>query len=272
MNRAFTAAAFVFLATASLVLAAPRGVTEPTAITSAADAPAPAYIILRGEIATGGGEAVMWFEYGMTASLGQKTAEERLRASTTTTPVSVGVSVEGGRNYFYRVVVKNEVGVVEGELMQVTATSPPSLRVVPEAAVVSMGSRKQFRALYDADGAGPGGTVDVTERTTWISANVELASHELGGRFFAKAVGKTTLRALYNPDGPVVSLSDVRNVAGSAELTIEAVAVIPSDEENDEGGGGLGNIPFAVLVGILIILAFAAVGVTVGHFTKRFRQ
>ncbi len=270
MRRVFLFAGFALFSVLSLALAAPRGVTQPTAKTLPADAPAPAYVIFRGEVATGGGEAAMWFEYGITSSLDAKTAEERLRVSTTTTPVSLGVSVEGGRTYFYRVVVKNEAGVAEGEVMQITATSPPSLVIVPAETTTRVGSRKQFRALYDADGAGVGGTVDVTERATWISANVPVAAHELGGRFFGKAVGKTTVRALYNPDGPVASLSDVRNVAASAELTVEAVPLNTSEQEENDSGG-LGNIPFAVLIGILGTLAFAALVVTVVHFAKRFR-
>ena len=271
MSRTVLFSAVAFL-TASFALAAPKGVTSPTAITLPADAPAPAYVIFRGEVATGGGEAAMWFEYGLTDALGTKTAEERLRVSTTTMPVSVGVVVEGGRTYFYRVLVRNEVGVAEGERVQITATSPPSLTVVPGTATTRVGSRKQFRSLYDADGAGKGGTEDVTERTTWISANVQLAAHELGGRFFAKAIGKTTVRALYNPNGPVVSLSDVRNVAGSAELTIEAVELNASDGDKDNGQGGWGNIPFAVLIGILVTLAFTAAVIAAVHFTKRFRR
>jgi hypothetical protein len=271
MNRTRWVVALAFLVGASFALAAPRGVTQPTARTLPAETPAPAYIIFRGEVATGGGEAAMWFEYGLSDSLGTRTAEERLRVTTTTMPVSLGVSVEGGRTYFYRVVVKNEVGIAEGETMQATATSPPSLAIVPERGTTRVGSRKQFRALFDADGAGPGGTVDVTERTTWISANVPVASHELGGRFFGKAVGKTTVRALYNPDGPVVGLSDVRNVSADAELSVEAIPLGTSENETD-GNGGFGNLPFAILVGILSILGFAALVIVVVHVVKRFRQ
>ncbi|MEY4731536.1 MAG: hypothetical protein RL681_482 [Candidatus Parcubacteria bacterium] len=266
-----TLIASAVLAVVSFALAATRGVTKPTAITSAADTPAVAYVIFRGEIATGGGEAAMWFEYGLTEALGTKTAQERLRISTTTVPVSAGVAVEGGRTYFYRVVVKNEVGTVPGEVMQVTATSPPSLKVTPEAATIHVGSRKQFRAVYDADGAGPGGTVDVTDHTTWVSANVQTASHELGGTFLGRAVGKTIVRGLYNANGPVISLSDVRNVAGSAELTVDAAPASSAGGDGAEGFGGLGAIPFAVLIGILITLVFAAAGVSVWHYTKRFR-
>lgn len=270
MSRIVFFSAVAFL-TASFAFAAPKGVTSPTAITVAADAPAPSYLVFRGEIATGGGEAAMWFEYGMSESLGQKTTEERLRVSTTTTPVSSGVSVEGGRVYYYRVVVKNEVETVAGEVMQITSTSPPSLTVMPKTATMRMGSRKEFRALYDADGAGSGGTEDVTERTTWLSESMQVASHEIGGRYFARAVGKTIVRALYNPYGPVMSLSDVRNIPGNAELTVEAVPLNSTDIDTDDDGG-LGNLPFAILIGILATLVFAAVGITVWHFTKRFRQ
>ena len=53
----------------------------------------------------------------------------------------------------------------------VNVTAPPSLRIDPTSASLTVGGTQQFQAYYDADGTGPGAETLVTSSAAWSSDN-----------------------------------------------------------------------------------------------------
>ena len=74
----------------------------------------------------------------------------------------------------------------------------PTLIITPSSAALSVGGTQQFTATYDADGAGPGGTTNVTNSATWSSDNTPKVTINSTGLATGAAVGSANIGATYS--------------------------------------------------------------------------
>lgn len=79
-----------------------------------------------GELTDTGGDSTtyVWFEYGQTSSLGQRTSEQALSSPQVYCTTVSGLSQ--GTTYFYRAGARNSAGTSYGEIKSFTTTSPSS--------------------------------------------------------------------------------------------------------------------------------------------------
>ena len=104
---------------------AAEGPAAPTVVTGQASAVTMTTARLVGNVNPAGSDTTYRFEYGLSTSLGLKTAT--VGAGSGTGSVSVSAEVTGlapGKTYFFRVVASNDAGTVNGAEEQLTTAAP----------------------------------------------------------------------------------------------------------------------------------------------------
>jgi len=94
--------------------------------------------LVRGSIVTGGIAATYVFEYGTTLDFGSVSAPQRVDKGPDSVRVSENLKgLRPGTTYFYRLVVTNRVGKVNGSVASFMTTSPPLVSTLRAASVTS---------------------------------------------------------------------------------------------------------------------------------------
>jgi phosphodiesterase/alkaline phosphatase D-like protein len=98
--------------------------------------------LVRGSVVTGGIAATYVFEYGTTLDFGSVSAPQRVAEGPDSIRVSENLKgLRPGTTYFYRLVVTNRVGRVNGRVASFVTTSPPLVSTVRAARVTSTSAR-----------------------------------------------------------------------------------------------------------------------------------
>jgi hypothetical protein len=266
----------VFLILAALQLTACGAFAAPAgglvqAKTTGATNLTPTYGVLNGMVFAGSQSVTVFFEYGATEQLGEKTKEQQISVGTGWVPFSAGASLDPETKYYYRAVAEGPLGVVRGDVLALGVIGPPILLLEPLSRFAVAGESVMFRAAYDPDGSGPKSARDVTAQATWIAQDLVVAAHEGRGRFVGRAAGRTQISAFYHPSRAVVNLYDIENIRGDAEIVITPpIENEPPSAQVDESFFNdrelLGRI---LLLGTLVVLVAGAAGAAVWYMLKR---